>query len=177
MLPRPVDRASGIVREKGRPFQADVAIALLRALVHGTEQISRVLNIADRQQFVASLGVEVGATGERVQEILILRRAGDSLLEYRGIRSHSAQAVLGDQALQFAALQQVTADVVEPDGLAESLKLDERINGFCGVERFYWIHKHLLKFPVETRLASAHCACLASLARRGEAPLYDTFSH
>jgi len=36
-----------------------------------------------------------------------------------GIRSHSAQAVLRDQALQLAALQQVAADVVEPDGLAE----------------------------------------------------------
>ena len=128
-------RAVGIVREIGRYFEADVAVALLRALVHGTEQIGRVLNVADRQQFVAALGVEVGAAGERVQEILVLRRARNGLLENRGIRSHSAQAVFGDQALQFAALQQVAADVVEPDGLAESLKLDERINGFCGFKR------------------------------------------
>ena len=146
-LPKPtslVDAAGGIVREIGRYLQADVAVALLRTLVHGTEQIGRVLNVADRQQFVASLGVEVGAAGERVQEILVLRRAGDGLLENRGIRSHSAQTVFGDQALQFAALQQVAADVVEPDGLAEILELDERINCFCGLKRFYWIHKHLL---------------------------------
>ena len=130
--------------EIGRHFQADVAVALLRTLVHGAEQIGCILNVADRQQFVATLGVEVGAAGERVQEILVLRRAGDGLLENRGIRSHSAQTVFGDQALQFAALQQVAADVVEPDGLAEILELDERINCFCGLKRFYWIHKHLL---------------------------------
>src|SRR6266849_8756570 len=108
-------------------FQAHIAVALLRATVHGAEQVGRVLNVADRQQFVASLGVEVGAAGERVQKILVLGRAGDGLLENRGIRSHPAEAVLSDQALQFAALQQIAANVVAPDGLAEILKLDERI--------------------------------------------------
>jgi hypothetical protein len=52
-------------------FEADVAIALLRALVYGTEQVGRVLNVADRKQFVTALGVEVGAADERVQEILV----------------------------------------------------------------------------------------------------------
>ena len=142
--PRLGDGAVGIEREIGRDFEAHVAVALLRALVHGREQVGRVLNIADGQQFIAAFGVEVGAAGERVQKILVLRRARDGLLENRGIGSHPAQAVFRDQALQFAALQQVAADVVEPDGLAESLKLGERIRGFCNLERAYWIHNHLL---------------------------------
>ena len=45
-----------------------------------------------------------------------------------------------DQALQFAAREQIAADVVEPDGLAERQKLGERIGGFCGFKRAHWIH-------------------------------------
>src|SRR5208283_940113 len=146
-LPQPpslVEGTVGVVREVWRYFEAYVAVALFRALVNGTEQVGRVLNIADCQQFIASLGVEFGAAGERVEKILVLRRAGNGLFENRGIRRHPAQAVFLDQALQLAALQQVAADVVEPDGLAESLKLGERIRGLCGLKRVDWIHNCLL---------------------------------
>jgi hypothetical protein len=39
--------------------------------------------------------------------------------------------------------------------LAEGQKLCERIGGFCGFERAHWIHNHLLKTSVETRLAAS----------------------
>src|SRR5260370_4782335 len=57
--------------------------------------------------------------------------------------------------MEFCGLQPVGANVVEPDGLAEGLKLGERIGGFCGLERIDWIHNHLLQFAVETWLAAS----------------------
>jgi len=41
-------------------------------LVDGREQVGGILNIADGQQFIPALGVEIGAAGERVEKILIL---------------------------------------------------------------------------------------------------------
>jgi len=61
---RLVERAVCVVREIRRNFEADVAVALFGVLVHGGEYVGRILNIADGEQFVAALGIEIGASGE-----------------------------------------------------------------------------------------------------------------
>ena len=48
-----------------------------------------------------------------------------------GLEVMPAQAVFVDQALQFAAGEQVAADVVQPDGLAEILKLVRGLVAFA----------------------------------------------
>ena len=137
------ERSVGVVRQIGRDFQAHVAVALLCALVHRAQQIGGVLNVSDGEQFVPAFGIKIGAAGERVEKILVFIRAGDGLFKDRGIGCHPAQAVFIDQALQFAALEQISADVVDPDGLAEGLKLLQRVGGFGGLEGIYGIHDYI----------------------------------
>ena len=129
--------------EVGRNLEADIAIAFFRAHVDRAEEVGCILNVADREEFIAAFGIEIVASREGVEEVLILP-SGNCLLEDGGVRCHAAQAVFGDQALQFTACHQVPANVIEPDGLAKRLKLGEGIGGFCGFKSADWIHKHLL---------------------------------
>ena len=78
-----------------------------------------------------------------VQQIVVQLAARDGLFEDGGIRSHAAQAIFVDQALQFAAGEQVAADVVQPHRLAEFQKVFERIGGFGGFENSDWLHEPL----------------------------------
>jgi hypothetical protein len=81
---RLVEGAGSVVRQIRGYFEAHVAVALVRALVDGSEQVGGVLNVANREQFVAALGVEVGARGERVQKILVLGGAAIAFSKMAG---------------------------------------------------------------------------------------------
>ncbi len=117
-LPQPArffERALGVAGEIGRDFEADVAVAALRAVVHRPQNIGGILNVADGENFVAPLASRSVRERKRVQQIVVKRAAGDGLLEDGRVGGHAAQAVFVDQALQFAAGEQVAADVVQPD--------------------------------------------------------------
>ena len=46
------DRVVGVVGQQRRDFQTDITIIAVRALVHRTQHVRRVLNIGNRQGFV-----------------------------------------------------------------------------------------------------------------------------
>src|ERR1700692_5146980 len=133
-------RAFGVMREIRRDFQTHIAIVLFCLLVNGGERGGGILNVTDGEKFITGLGIEIRAPGQRIEEILILP-ASDGFFKNRGIGGHAAEAVLVDQTLQFSARHQIAANVVEPDGLPKSVKLDERIYGFCSFKSADWIHK------------------------------------
>src|SRR5437667_3963536 len=119
-----------VAGEIGRDFQADISVASLSALVDGAENVGSVLNVANRQYLVASLGVEVGSRLQGLQQFGVVGAAGDRFLEDRWIRGDTTKSVLVDQALEFAAGDELAANVVQPDGLSEILELFEWIGGF-----------------------------------------------
>src|SRR5713101_3800704 len=55
------DSALSITREVRRHFQADIAITLVGFLIDRAQQVSRILNVANGDDFVTGLGVEIGA--------------------------------------------------------------------------------------------------------------------
>ena len=123
--PRLCERARRVGGEKGRHLQADVTVAPVRLVVHAAKQVGGVLDIPDRQLLVQRRGVDRGGA-RRVEEVGVIRAAGDRLLEDGGVGGHPADAVLLDQPLQLAAGDQAAPDVIEPDRLPEHLERSHR---------------------------------------------------
>ena len=57
------------------------------------------------------------------------------------VGSHATKTIFVDEALQFAAGEQVTADVVQPYRLTELQQIFEWIGSFGGFKNSYWLHK------------------------------------
>ncbi len=112
----------------------------LRAFVDRTKYVGGILNIADRENFVTALGIEIGARLQGSEQIVVQRAAGNCLFEDGRVRRHAAQSIFRDQTLQFAAGKQVAADVVQPNRLAEFQKIFERVGGFSGIENSSGLH-------------------------------------
>ena len=82
----------------------------------------RKTSAADRTSRTASASKTCGSVrpGARAADVRVVEIAArDRLLEDRGVRGHARKAVLGDQAREPAAVDQVSADVVVPDALSE----------------------------------------------------------
>jgi predicted PurR-regulated permease PerM len=92
----------------------------------GLVDIGGVLNVLDRESLVKRLGVQRADLGP-LDEGPVVRASGDGLLEDGGVRGQPPQAILLDQAVQFAADNQVAPDVVEPHRLAKDLQRTQRI--------------------------------------------------
>ena len=58
---RLLDRALGVAREIRRYFEADVAVTTLRAFIHRPQNIRSVLDVANGENLVAPLGIEIGS--------------------------------------------------------------------------------------------------------------------
>ncbi len=113
----------GVMRQERRDLQADVAIALTGAVVHGPQCIGGVLNVFDREDFINARGVQVLTLLQLEQGIGVIGAAGDGLLENRGIGGNAAQPVLFDQPLELAAGDEIAANVIQPDGLPILVKV------------------------------------------------------
>src|SRR5277367_1571964 len=112
-----VEGAGGVVSELGGDFEADVAVAALRFGIDGLENVASGLHVADGDFFVDALGVHLLGFRRR-EDVGIVLAGSDGLFEDGGIGGHAAQAVIVDDALKFAADEQVAADIVHPGGLA-----------------------------------------------------------
>src|SRR6476469_8211443 len=89
------------------------------AVIHGSQDVRRVLDVLDGKALVDRLGLEVWmAVGDLLDRSRIVVAAVDGFLEDGRIRGDAAETVLVDEAFEFAAGDQAAADEVEPDGLA-----------------------------------------------------------
>ena len=79
--------------------------------------------------FEDGLGVEILLLGKFVELLSVVRAAGDGFFEDGGIGGHAAKPVFGNQASELAGGEQVAANVVKPNGLAETGEGLERIFG------------------------------------------------
>src|SRR5262249_10478698 len=124
--PRFGDRPLRVARESWRHLHADVAVAAFGGIVNRAQKIGGVLNVANGNPLEGFSRLEV-LRMQLSQHVGIVRAAGDRLLEDRGIGSYTAQTILFDEALQFAAGDEVAADVIQPYRLPELLQLDKRV--------------------------------------------------
>jgi hypothetical protein len=124
--PRFDQRRAGVGGELRGHLEAHEAVRAPRPVVHRAQDVRGVAYVADRQAFVD--GSRVAARTRRGGHgVGVLGTGGERLLEDRRVRGHAAQAVLGDEPRQLAAGNEVPADVVEPDRLAQGTKLEKRV--------------------------------------------------
>src|SRR5208282_6413262 len=103
-------------RKIRRNLEADVAVAALGLLVDGLENVAGILNIANGDFFVETLGVKRFGV-RRIEDVGIKRATEDGLLKNGGVGSHAPQPIILNHFLQLAAGEQVAADVVHPGRL------------------------------------------------------------
>src|SRR5581483_485586 len=117
--------------------------------VNGTEDVRGSPDVVDREVLVDLHGVVVVGALEGFQRLGVVGAPGDRLLEDRGIGGHTAEAVLVDQPLDATLVDQVAAEVVEPDGLSELLESQQGIRGSSS-------HRSLLKAAQALSNGSCH---------------------
>src|SRR5581483_4076579 len=125
-----LQRAWRVVRQIRRDLQADVSIPPLSLVVNRAQHVSSILDVADGQQFIAGLRIQVSPRVQRSQKVRVVGTACNGFFEDRGIRGHAAQPIFFDKALQFAAGEQLPADVVQPYRLSILQELFQRIDSF-----------------------------------------------
>ncbi len=91
------------------------------------ELVGGVLDVADGQVLVDLHRAGLALRQEGAQAIVVVAALAHRLLEDRGVGGDALQPVLRDEPLQSAALQELTVDEVEPDGLAGLPQLQQRI--------------------------------------------------
>ena len=111
---RLLDRDLGVVRGVGLDLERHVSVDPVRLLPHRAQDIGGHLHVAHGHLAVHLLHAVAGAS-QLLELVVVVLGAEDGLLEDRRIRRDSAQAVLLDQALELASLDQAPADLVQPD--------------------------------------------------------------
>src|SRR5215831_1082705 len=127
-----VDGFSSLMREMRRDFEAHVAIAALGFIVDAAQDIGCIPNVANGDLFVDPFRVEVLVLSEFLQCESIIGAMSNGFLENCGIRGHSAEAVFFNQAIEFPGRDEIAADVIEPDGLAETKESLQRVFALAG---------------------------------------------
>ncbi len=113
-----VHRALGVVRQRRRDFQADIAIVALTGAILRLQQIAGGLNIRNHQLFVTLLGVQVGQHLEFLQGADMTDVIADGFVKITRLESPAMPSSSIQQG-QLTAAQEVAGQVVQPDALAE----------------------------------------------------------
>lgn len=118
-----------VVGQLRRHFQADIAVITLAGVVLAAQQIAGGLDVRHHQRFVTRLGRQTGVRLQTGQIGLVAGVAADRLVEDRRIGGHAGDAVVGQQARQFAGSDQFAGQIVQPDALAEGADGLQSIHG------------------------------------------------
>ena len=122
------NRTLGIVRQQRRDFQRHPAVHTARGLEHRAKQVGGAAQVGNGQveeQRFARL-----ALGRAVRDGRVIRvRGADGVLEDGRVRGQPGNRILRDVARQRAAVEQRAGDVVEPETLAQFVKLVRRFHG------------------------------------------------
>lgn len=134
-FPDGVCRAAG---DRGRDFDADVAVESVGAIVDRTENIAGIADVAEDEGFV---DVQEGFTAAdaRFNVSVVDLITDDGFLEDGRVRCNAKQATGVDKFFEFARGDEVPGEVIHPDTLAELFdRLDTVESGIhkfsCGIE-------------------------------------------
>ena len=120
------DRGRGVVREQRRNVQRHPAINAVGGIVDRPEQIRGLARIFQRE-FEEQRLARLAFAHHPADGVIVGAAALYGVIEGRGIRCQSRHRQLSNVAAERSAGQQCRADVVEPDALAEIVKL------LCGI--------------------------------------------
>ena len=115
-------RAGRVIGQQGRHFQRHPTVHAVGPVVDGPEQRGGAGDVLERQieeKILARLAFAQLLADRGVVCAAVL----DGVVEDRGIRGQSRHRQLVYVAFERAAIQQVARDVVEPDTLAQIVKL------------------------------------------------------
>ena len=113
---RLVDRALGIVREKGTDLERREAVRSAGRVEHGTEEVGRVADVGDGQR-LEDLASGLARLCQAHQLVVVVGRLGDGLVEDGRVRGEARDPCV-DELSEPARLDHGTADVVVPDRLS-----------------------------------------------------------
>jgi hypothetical protein len=124
------DRVGRVARELRWQLEGDLTVLAAGLLVGRAQQVGAVPDVGEGEAEEDPAGVEaVPSRGDQLAVVQL--RVADGLLEDRGVRSHAADAVISDEARELAGVEQLPADVVEPDRLAQRADCEQRV-AHCG---------------------------------------------
>jgi hypothetical protein len=94
------------VRDVGRPFEGDVAVARIGAVVRAAQEVCGAADVAQREREEQRLRVAQPAGEQLVELVVVTVAGGERCGEDRGVRRHAAQPMLGHVALEDTILEQ-----------------------------------------------------------------------
>src|SRR5262249_18454159 len=111
-------------------------------VVDRTEDVGRGLDVFDHQVPKHVLGLLAGAH-QLDHRLVVVRRAADRLVEDGRVRGHTGHALVA-QARKLAGRDQLTADVVQPERLADLAQLSGRVGPGCGYRGHHFVPASLV---------------------------------
>ena len=115
-----LDRLVRIVRQRCRDLERHVSVSPVCAVPRGPQQVGRVADVLVGQLVEDLLDV-AGLTELFTERVVVAVGVAHRLLEDRRVGGHAADPVLLDQPAQGPPVEELPADVVQPDRLAEGL--------------------------------------------------------
>src|SRR5262249_26644371 len=104
-----------------------VPVGALGLVEDRAQDVGRVLDVANRELLVQLLRAGHALGAQPCELVRVVVRAGDRLLEDRRIRRDASKPIFRDEPLELARSDERPPDVVVPDALAETERLDEWI--------------------------------------------------
>jgi len=112
------DRRVGVHRQIGRNLQADEAILATQGVERRAEGLRRAPDVGDRHVLVEVDDLAILRAQQRRDPHVVDVALADRLLEDGRIGGESGDAVLGDHPLEFAVVENLRMQIVQPDRLA-----------------------------------------------------------
>jgi hypothetical protein len=117
VLARLLHRLLGVEGEVRVDLEGHVAVVARGLVVDAPQHVAAALDVGDRERLV-DLARRPALAGELPELVVVVGRAEDRLVEDRRVGRDAAQRVLLDEAAELAALDELAADLVEPDARA-----------------------------------------------------------
>ncbi len=108
----------GVVLDAGRRFKGDVAVRARSLVVDAAEDVGGTPQVIARDANEGVVGALRSILRSLPQCVVVVRRAGDRLLEDRRVGGEARDPALAHVALELPGVEHLAVNEVEPDALA-----------------------------------------------------------
>jgi hypothetical protein len=101
-----------------RDLEADIAVSAAGLIINRAENVGGHLNVFDGKSFVECRHFRLWVLcQQRPQCVVVIRAAGDGLLENGWIAGDASNAIFFNQPLKLTCANEIAPNIVEPNGL------------------------------------------------------------